>query len=811
MEKDVFRLGRRSFLGASAALPLAAQASAAQTASARNDKDALALRYDRPAEAWVQALPIGNGRMGAMLFGGVAQERLQLNEDTLWAGRPYTPDNPEALAALPEVRRLIDAGRFKDAEKLASAKMMAKPLTQMPYGTLGDLFLTFDDPSAPRRYERRLDLADAVQRTTYSAASGQIVREAFASAPDQLIALHMSATGKQRIGFALSYRGPRKISLRPSDFQGTATGVDHGRAADWLGKVADPADTHGAAVTATGNQLLIVGKNGAAAGVEGGLSYALLAQIVTDGKLVASGGQLRITGARSVTLLVTAATSFQRFDDIGGDPEAIVRDRMRGATGKSFAALRRVHVADHRALFDRFSIDLGSAPTGLTTDRRIVRSESKEDPALAALYLQYARYLLIASSRPGTQPANLQGIWNEGTEPPWGSKYTININTEMNYWPADPANLAVTVEPLLRMVEELSVRGAATAKTMYGARGWVAHHNTDIWRAAAPIDGPQWGLWPCGGAWLCTTLYQHWEYSRDPRLLDRLYPLMRGAALFFLDALVEDPKGRGLVTSPSVSPENPHPFGTALCSGPAMDRQIVRDLFDFTTAVAKELGKNEPLLGQIASARARLSPDRVGKSGQFQEWLEDWDDLAPEQQHRHVSQLYAVYPSEQVNVRDTPALAEAVKVTLRTRGDLATGWATAWRACLWARLGDGDHAHDILKGLLGPKRTYPNMFDAHPPFQIDGNFGGAAAIMEMILQSWGGELRPLAALPQAWPSGSVRGIRAKGGLTVDLSWRDRALATMTVKGPPHAKVPIRYRGQVRTLDLRASGIARFPA
>jgi alpha-L-fucosidase 2 len=344
---------------------------------------------------------------------------------------------------------------------------------------------------------------------------------------------------------------------------------------------------------------------------------------------------------------------------------------------------------------------------------------------------------------------------------------------------------------------------------MYAARGWVAHHNTDLWRAAAPIDGPLWGLWPCGGAWLCNTLYRHHQFSPDQRFLERLYPLMRGSALFFLDTLIEDPEGRGLITSPSLSPEHEHPFGSSLCAGPAMDRQIIRDLFDHTAAAGRKLGRDPELLAQMAAARARLAPDRVGRSGQLQEWLDDWDDAAPEQQHRHVSHLYGLYPSSQINIRDTPALTEAAKVSLRKRGDFATGWATAWRACLWARLGEGDHALAILKGLLGPKRTYPNMFDAHPPFQIDGNFGGAAAIIEMLLQSWGGELRPLAALPKAWPDGAIKGVRAEGGIVADLEWRGGRLKTLLVRGAPRSVHSIRYDGRLWQATLDSKGFYRL--
>jgi alpha-L-fucosidase 2 len=508
--------------------------------------------------------------------------------------------------------------------------------------------------------------------------------------------------------------------------------------------------------------------------------------------------------------LLSAATSYRRFDDVSGDPDAIASERLNRAAAKSYRALRKAHVAEYQDLFNRLSIALPRGPnSSLDTDSRIRASEKAEDPALAALYLQYGRYLLISSSRPGTQPANLQGIWNQGNNPPWGSKYTININTEMNYWIADPSGLGVCFEPLLRMVEDLAVRGAATAKTMYGARGWVTHHNTDLWRATAPIDGPIWGMWPSGGAWLCTTLWSHYEYAPSASLLERLYPLVKGASQFFLDVLIEDPKGRGLITSPSSSPENSHPFGTAICAGPAMDRQIIRDLFACTAEAARQLGRDADFEKQVIMARARLAPDRIGKSGQLQEWLEDWDDAAPEPQHRHTSHLYAVYPSEQINVRDTPELADAARVTLRRRGDLATGWATAWRVALWARLGDGDRAHSVLKGLLGPMRTYPNMLDAHPPFQIDGNLGGATGIMEMLLQSWGGEIRILPSLPSAWDHGEVRGIRAKGGLSLDLAWRNGRLSGLVVTGQPGSSHRLRYRERVWNAKLDDRGTYRL--
>jgi alpha-L-fucosidase 2 len=527
-------------------------------------------------------------------------------------------------------------------------------------------------------------------------------------------------------------------------------------------------------------------------------------KIVSNGRVVAEDRRLSVHGATTATVLISAATSFVSYTDASADPVAKVR--RNSADGESWETLRRAHIRDYRQLYASTSLDLPHATSAdRPTDVRIASAERTEDPSLAALYFHFARYLLISSSRPGCQPANLQGLWNEGTNPPWGSKYTININTEMNYWPADPAGLGLCVEPLLRLTEEFAVTGATTARTMYGARGWVAHHNTDLGRAAAPIDGPLWGLWPCGGAWLCNALWDHYDYSRDEATLRRLYPLMRGASLFFIDTLVDDPAGRGLVTSPSLSPENLHPFGTSLCIGPAMDRQIIRDLFAHTIEAGEQLGLDASLLAQLAATARRLAPDAIGKSGQLQEWLEDWDDQAPDPHHRHVSHLYAVYPSSQINVRDTPALIDAAKTSLRRRGDLATGWGTAWRLCLWARMGEGDHAHAIMKALLGPQRTYPNLFDAHPPFQIDGNFGGAAGIMEMLVQSWGGEIRLLPALPTAWPDGEARGIRARGGVSVRLVWRAHEIRRLELTGRPSQTVTLRYGNELASVVLDANG------
>jgi alpha-L-fucosidase 2 len=801
---------RRSFLvSMGQALAWPGLASATVVAETRGMRDSLSLWYEKPAGPWVEALPVGNGRLGAMVFGRAAQERLQLNEDTLFAGGPYDPSNPDALAALPRIRALIDQEKFKEASDLASESMMGKPKRQMPYGAAGDLLLDVDGIKGATGYTRSLDLDTAIATTRFADGPTQHVREAFVSAPDQVVVLRLGVHGGGLLNLDLGYRAPTNVKYGnlqtpPAPFAGAAW--DHKESLD---AGARPATL---AIRPDGDAaLLIEGRNQPSEGIAAALRYAVRVRVVSDGKVSAAGDRLQVRGAKEVTLLVAAATSYVNYADISGDPVAIVRKQSDAAARKPYARLKADHVQAHQALFKRMSIRIGSAAPDTRarpTHARIAAAETGSDPGLAALYVQYARYLLLSSSRPGSQPANLQGRWNEGNNPPWGGKYTININTQMNYWPADPANLGECIEPVLRMIEDLSVTGAVTARTHYGARGWLAHHNTDLWRATAPIDGPNFGMWPCGGAWMCKTLWDHYEYQPDEAWLRRIYPLLKGASLFFVDVMVEDPKGRGLVTSPSMSPEHNHHPGAALCAGPAMDRQIIRDLFGWTLR-AHALLKDPDLefARTLEAKRARLPADRIGALGQLQEWLEDWD-ATKNNTHRHVSHLYGVYPSEQINVRDTPELIEAAKVSLNIRGDKSTGWATAWRLALWSRMGDGERAHSILRGLLGPTRTYPNMFDAHPPFQIDGNFGGTAAILEMLVQSWGGEIRLLPALPRAWPEGSLRGVRARGGFELDLDWANGRLQRLVLRGKPNDRAKLRHGDRLVEVALDAQGRAR---
>jgi alpha-L-fucosidase 2 len=732
------------------------------------------------AAEWVRALPVGNGRLGAMVFGGVVHERLQLNEDTLWAGRPYDPVNPDARAALPEVRRLLAEGRYGDAAALAGKSVMAKPLAQMPYQTLGDLGLTFAPVDVVERYRRDLDLSTATAHVSYTTGGVTFDREVFASAPDQVIVVRLTASRPGQISFEARLHTPQRATV-----EATVDGdvVMRGVNGDGRGATADGQPMTGA------------------------LRFESRVRVLTTGGTrTAAGDAIVVRGADAATLLVAAATSYRRYDDVSGDPAATVAATLEGAAGKTVDALRAAHVGDYRQLFDRVTLDLGPSPrAALPVDERVAAFASGGDPALASLYFQYGRYLLIASSRPGSQPANLQGIWNDSLSPPWGSKYTININTEMNYWPAMSTNLQETMDPLTAMVQDLAVTGARTAREMYGAGGWVAHHNTDLWRATGPIDGPQWGLWPTGGAWLAVALWDRYEYTGDPAYLATIYPLLKGAAQFFLDTLVEEPTHKWLVTSPSVSPENPHPFGTSVVTGPTMDQQILRDLFASATRAARALGVDRDLQARWTATRARLAPMRIGSAGQLQEWLDDWDMQAPEMRHRHVSHLYGLFPGRDIDVRRTPALAAAVKRSLEIRGDQATGWATAWRINLWARLGDGDHAYEILKFLLSPERTYPNLFDAHPPFQIDGNFGGASGIAEMLLQCDEDEIRLLPALPSVWPAGRVTGLRARGGFEIDLSWKDRVIERVSVRSLRGGPLRLRRGETLRTVDRTARG------